>query len=73
MKTDIISVTPETSSIDALQLMREKSVGCLPVLDDGRLVGLITTYDFLTVSAKLLEERLNAEWPGAVQAESSAI
>ncbi|MBK9436686.1 MAG: CBS domain-containing protein [Chloracidobacterium sp.] len=59
MKTDIISVTPGTSSIDALQLMREKNVGCLPVLDEGRLVGLITTYDFLTVSAKLLEERLN--------------
>ena len=52
--------------------MREKNVGCLPVLDDGRLVGLITTYDFLTVSAKLLEERLDADKPGAVQAESRA-
>lgn len=72
MKTDIISVTPGTSSIDALQLMREKNIGCLPVLDGGRLVGLITTYDFLTVSAKLLEERLNADWPGAIQAETLA-
>jgi CBS domain-containing protein len=40
--------------------MRDKNIGCLPVVRDGRLIGLITAYDFLTVSAKLLEERLSA-------------
>jgi hypothetical protein len=30
----------------------------LPVVKDNKLIGLITAYDFLTVSSKLLEERL---------------
>ncbi|HYJ90334.1 MAG TPA: CBS domain-containing protein [Pyrinomonadaceae bacterium] len=58
MRTDLFVVTSETPTLDALRLMRDKKIGCLPVVDGKRLVGLITAYDFLTVSAKLLEERL---------------
>ena len=58
MKAELITITPETSTLEALLLMREKDVGCLPVIRNEKLVGLITAYDFLTVSAKLLEERL---------------
>ena len=58
MKTDLVTVTPETPTLAALHLMRERDIGCLPVLKDGRLVGIVTAYDFLTVSAKLFEERL---------------
>ena len=59
MKTDLVTVSPETPTLDALELMRERSIGCLPVIRDERLVGLVTAYDFLTVSSKLLEERLS--------------
>jgi|CXWL01.1.fsa_nt_gi CBS domain-containing protein len=58
MKTDLITVKPDTPTLEALDLMREHNIGCLPVIKDDRLVGLITAYDFLTVSAKLLEEKL---------------
>jgi CBS domain-containing protein/gamma-glutamyl:cysteine ligase YbdK (ATP-grasp superfamily) len=58
MKTNLITVTPDTPTLDALDLMREKNIGCLPVVKEGRLVGLVTAYDYLTVSAKLLEEKL---------------
>jgi CBS domain-containing protein/gamma-glutamylcysteine synthetase len=58
MKTDLLTVTPESRTLDALYLMREKGIGCLPVCRDGKLVGLITAHDFLTVSTRLLEERL---------------
>lgn len=58
MKTDVITVTPETPSLIALNLMRDRNIGCLPVIKDDKLVGLITAFDFLTVSAKLFEERL---------------
>ena len=40
--------------------MREKKLGALPVVSGTKLVGLITEYDFLTVSSKLLEERLKS-------------
>ena len=58
MKTDLLTITPSTDTLTALQLMRERNIGCLPVVDGKKLIGLITAHDFLTVSAKLLEERL---------------
>jgi CBS domain-containing protein len=58
MKTDLITVGPDTPTLDALNLMREKRIGALPVVADGKLLGLITAHDFLTVSSKLFEERL---------------
>lgn len=58
MKRDLITITPETPALEALLLMREGDIGCLPVIKDEKLVGLITAYDFLTVSARLFEERL---------------
>ncbi|MGI8638452.1 MAG: glutamate-cysteine ligase family protein [Pyrinomonadaceae bacterium] len=59
MKTDTITVAPETLTLEALKLMREKNIGCLPVVKDKKLVGLVTTQDFLVISTKLLEERLS--------------
>lgn len=58
MKREPITVSPETATLDALLTMREKNIGCLPVVRNDRLVGMITAHDFLTVSARLLEERL---------------
>lgn len=58
MNTDLITITPDTPTLDALKLMRQHDLGCLPVLKDRRLVGLVTSYDFLTVSVKLFEDRL---------------
>jgi CBS domain-containing protein/gamma-glutamylcysteine synthetase len=58
MKTNPITVEPETSSLEALLIMRERNIGCLPVVKSGKLVGMITAHDFLDVSTRLLEERL---------------
>ena len=58
MKSDLITVAPETRTLDALYLMREKNIGCLPIVKGGKLLGLITAHDFLTVSTRLFEERI---------------
>jgi len=60
MKTDLITIEPEMNTLTALQMMRDRSIGCLPVVRGKQLIGLITAYDFLTVSAKLFEEKLTA-------------
>ena len=60
MKSNPITVKPESSSLEALMIMREKNIGCLPVVKGGKLVGMITAHDFLEVSTKLLEERLTS-------------
>ncbi len=58
MHSGLITIAPNTSTIEALELMRTKNIGCLPVVKGQKLIGLVTAHDFLTVSAKLLEERL---------------
>ncbi len=58
MITDPISVTPETLTVDAITLMREKRISCLPVVVDGKLIGAITEDDFMELAGTLLEEKL---------------
>lgn len=60
MKTDLITIDVNTPTVDALNLMRDKNIGALPVVSGRKLVGLVTAHDFLTVSSKLFEERLRA-------------
>ncbi len=55
-----ITVSPNTLSVDALRLMRESGVGCLPVVKDGKLVGMLTELNFMNFSEhnvqQLIEE-----------------
>ncbi|MCA9690917.1 MAG: CBS domain-containing protein [Myxococcales bacterium] len=53
-----VTVTPETGTLEAIRLMREHRVSALPVLDEGRLVGIITAGDFMAVAERLLERAL---------------
>lgn len=50
-----ITVTPETSIIDAMNKMRTLRIGCLPVVNGKELVGIITEMDFLRITSRLLE------------------
>jgi len=60
MKNDPIVVEPSTPTLEALQLMREKQIGCLPVVKEGRLVGLITERNFISIASDMVEQRLKA-------------
>jgi acetoin utilization protein AcuB len=42
MKSPVITVTPDTLIDNALETMREKHVRRLPVVENGKLVGLVT-------------------------------
>lgn len=50
------TVSPETKTVDAVAVMHEKKIGCLPVVKNGMLVGIVTEHDFMNLSANLLEE-----------------
>jgi CBS domain-containing protein len=58
MVRDLMTVAPETPTLEALAIMRRGKVGCLPVVENGRLVGIITAYDFLALSAEIIEKQL---------------
>jgi CBS domain-containing protein len=55
-----ITVSPKTATLEALRLMREHRIGCLPVVKDAKLVGLITQTDLLDIASGLLEAHLKA-------------
>ena len=40
------SIGPEVTVFEAIELMSQKNVGALPVVDDGRLVGIISERDY---------------------------
>jgi len=49
-----ITVTPEEKIVKALDIMRSKKIGCLPVIKNDQLVGMITEADFLNITQNLL-------------------
>jgi CBS domain-containing protein len=58
MARDPVTTTPDTPTLDAIAKMREHQVSCLPVLEDGKLVGILTERDLIQVTSRLLEEYL---------------
>lgn len=58
MQPNPITTTPETSTLDAIELMRRERVACLPVVKDDRLVGIVTEADFMRIAAQVLETQL---------------
>ena len=50
MCTDLVTVTPQTPLRTAAETMIFNKYGCLPVVDDGELVGIITETDFLKLA-----------------------
>jgi acetoin utilization protein AcuB len=46
MQKEVATVSPETTVENAVRLAQEKRVGCLPVVENGKVVGIITTNDF---------------------------
>lgn len=47
MTTSVVSGHPEMTLRQAANQLRGRSIGCLPVMDDGKLVGILTTTDLL--------------------------
>jgi acetoin utilization protein AcuB len=46
-KEKVITITPDTLIEEAIQLMHDNKIGCLPVVDEGKLYGIFTETDAL--------------------------
>jgi CBS domain-containing protein len=44
--TDTISVTPQTTVLDALRIMAEKNIGSVMVIENGKYLGLVSERDY---------------------------
>jgi len=47
MTNDPISIAPDAPLAEAARLMLTRKIGALPVVEDGRLVGILTESDFV--------------------------
>lgn len=61
MQTEVVTVTPETPTVDVIKMMREEDLACVPVVKNDRLVGVVSEQDFLEIAQQLLEERFQEE------------
>ncbi len=54
MTRQVLTVKPTTPALEAATIMAERKIGCLPVVEDEELQGLITEADFLNLVIKAL-------------------
>ena len=52
MSAELFTTTPDTPVAEAARQMIERRVGCLPVLEAGKLVGIVTETDFVRLVAE---------------------
>ncbi|MCP3700710.1 MAG: CBS domain-containing protein [Aliivibrio sp.] len=55
MHENVMSISPHGGLKSAALFMQKHKVGCLPVVNHGKLVGIITDSDFVTIAINLLE------------------
>lgn len=81
MRGKPLTTTPGDAVEDAARTMRERKIGCLPVMEEGRLVGIVTGLDLLDALMRMtgvdkptgrLEVRL-ADHPGELARLASAL
>lgn len=53
-----VTATPDTPTLEAIELMRSNGASCLPVISEGKLVGIVTEHDFMRIAGQLLEQQL---------------
>lgn len=67
MTTDVATVSPDAPVTAAYRIMEERQVGRLPVVEDGRLAGIIARVDVLQELGKLTDPLTDLPWPGTLR------
>ena len=57
MTREPVTVTPEQPMFEAAQLLYARRFGCLPVVEKGELVGIVTTSDMLRLLVQIIQSR----------------
>ncbi|OFW10901.1 MAG: hypothetical protein A3G20_07065 [Acidobacteria bacterium RIFCSPLOWO2_12_FULL_59_11] len=63
MTRDPLSTNPDAPLGEAVHLLHQNRLGCLPVIEEGRLVGIITTTDLLRALNDLIGYSANSSSP----------
>lgn len=52
MTTEVVTTRPDATLAEAATIMIERKIGCLPVIDGDRLVGILTESDFVALAGR---------------------
>ena len=52
MTTQILTASPDESLAGAARRMLDHKIGCLPVVDNGKLIGILTESDYVSAIAR---------------------
>ncbi|MBD3647653.1 MAG: CBS domain-containing protein [Pseudomonadales bacterium] len=63
MRTKVQSINQDTDLRSAALRMQKDKIGCLPVLRDDRVIGIITDSDYVGLAINLLEQLESMEPP----------
>jgi acetoin utilization protein AcuB len=72
MTPNVVSAAPETTLRKAADLMRGRLIGCLPVLDGDRLVGIVTASDIFDALGSVATDTMSRAERQLLQAPSSS-
>ncbi len=61
MRRGVMTISPDTFASEAAAMMAENKVGALPVVEDGKLVGILSSTDILRVFSKIEKAREKRE------------
>jgi CBS domain-containing membrane protein len=50
MHNEVVTTTPDTPLADAARLMLDRKIGCLVVVENGKIVGILTEADFVKLA-----------------------
>jgi CBS domain-containing protein len=71
MRRDLITVTPDTPTRDAVALIRKHRIGSLPVVQDGHIVAMLTEEDFVGIVSRVLDSTGNTGAPAPLPPEDT--
>ena len=52
MTTDVVTTTPDTPLREAARMMLERKIGCLVVVEAGRIAGILAESDFVKLATR---------------------
>ncbi|SFM09015.1 acetoin utilization protein AcuB [Gracilibacillus orientalis] len=62
MKTDVVTITPDTSVSDTLQLLQKHSIRHIPVINqDQHVIGIVSDRDVRDASPSILDDEIKKE------------
>jgi len=56
-----LTITSHSTTMEALKLINENHISCLPVVEKGKLLGVVSEHDFSKLAMHLMEELLDEE------------